>query len=79
MRIKDNTQLTIICDSEEVDVSVPYYIFTDALQDEGNTENVTLSSFMLDVIEFLENTVDSVFHLSRKSIDQIERVYNESR
>ncbi len=79
MRIKDNTQLTIISDSEEVEVSVPYYIFTDSLQDKGNTENITLNSFMLDVIEFLENTVDSAFYLTRKSLDQIERVYNESR
>ncbi len=62
-----------------MEVSVPYYIFTDSLQDKVNTENITLNSFMLDVIEFLENTVDSAFYLTRKSLDQIERVYNESR
>ena len=75
MRIKDNTVLTAVCDSKEYEISVPYYIFTDALNDPGNFEPVTLEGLTVDIVDFVENILDSDFYLSDKSLQIIEKIY----
>ena len=71
MRIKDNTILTVMCDNKEYEVNVPYYIFTDSLNDEP----VTLGGLTAEVIEFVENILGSDSYLSNKSLQIIEKIY----
>ena len=79
--IDDNTLLTVIAEDGDYEVSVPHYIFTDALFDADCTEEPTLGSLTLDVMEYLQGIFsdNESIYLDDKSAKKIESIFDYSR
>ena len=74
MKIQDYTDISVRCNGQTHSAEVPYYIFTDALDD-----GLSAKGLAIELVEFIGNhgiCCDDGIELTQQSMNIVENIYS---